>query len=650
MNKKILSLFLVFVLMFSLAGCGDSKSDSDESGDKKSKVTKEAEPEVTDTPTPLPTSTPVPTETPIPEPTGIPAPVENQVKTYSMVTNENFTTCDTAKGFSEDRAWVVLKDDDNPSTLGGMTIALIDTEGKILYKLDTKTQFRDTVAIKGEELSVATTTYMKDGISVIYNAKGEGFIIIDKDGRETYNTNDGNDNTHHYYCGQYDNRLFCLTEESSFAENSIKLNIINCDGKVLQSDIVPGIKRLNRDIFHDGGEGFALGTYAAINMNNWTYISSIRPLSDFSDGYLAVSTDGQGPIAITAKDLDSQAAFDAAKKAKKNKIDQKTFGDKMSLLPKANYQNYRYVNIEGGEVVPKIPSTVELENTSGLTTRFEGGHAFIYMKGADEAYYITAIDTSGTTMFEPIKMDFMDYYGSYSAGYVPIAETHSGGFDDIITYDGRILKIAKDDCSELKDITLNYSQSEWPVLKGGYFCGYNVEALRSKYQKGVDFYVSLDGKKIIDKAIEYTVIPEDDLQVIDEIFYINPEILGMSFSKLNERLGGNLPKAEPWEWGTYDSFFDYEYKGRNYTFFLLNSRLYAVRYEVSGKSFENFRYDAYRAQYGEPKRFTYDDGSVIPADQTNSGYRYYMGSWNLDLFYNRYDDADHIAMHYSFVG
>lgn len=139
----------------------------------------------------------------------------------------------------------------------------------------------------------------------------------------------------------------------------------------------------------------------------------------------------------------------------------------------------------------------------------------------------------------------------------------------------------------------------------------------------------------------------------DNMFFVDFALLGMSYQELGKVLGDTLPTPQEWEWGTYDSFFDYNYHGLPCTFFLVGDRIYGIRFEfVSG--YGHISRDLYERAVDEYYLYelrTDQYGHVIPEGEPEFGYRF-RTLWTtveFDLFYNYYDDTPHTALHYSYL-
>ena len=191
----------------------------------------------------------------------------------------------------------------------------------------------------------------------------------------------------------------------------------------------------------------------------------------------------------------------------------------------------------------------------------------------------------------------------------------------------------------------NFNVDELPELDMDFYDSCVIEGIEVAHNNGW-----IDDSTYEELMLEYNPVDVDNkewaLQVNDGVFYVYDGIFGMTYDEANEFFGGDFPATDVWEWGTYDSFFDYFVNGNKYTFFLTNGIVQAVRYEVVADSIPMNVLAQYEEWYGSPVSLTYTDGGdVIPLGENNSGYRFFTFYGFMDAFYNIYDDEVHIAYH-----
>lgn len=429
------------------------------------------------------------------------------VNTYTMKTDRNQFQFHLEYGFSDERAWVVL--DDKRNIINGYTLAMIDSDGNLVYKFD-PSDFG--VMIGKDEKVVVSATKVQNGYSVLYSSNttdssstNEGFLIIDKYGHEHFNSNDNDEATSYYYIGQYEDKFICFKVESSFSSKTTKMQVIDCDGNIIKDDIAP---QKDRSSIHNimtrlEDTQFLYGNYSLLNTSNWEYIDGnghINSGLEFDDRYILIDNDVYGhPKAITLDSLKNQETYDYA--IKNSAVDifaSLEYGE-------GKYWDYRdqtYHFVDGEvAVVPQIPDTVKISDEEA----YSGGYAFILMAGADGDEYVGVLDENGKLVFEPMKTEgYLHHHGYSNHGYMACAPTNNTYFSYVLTYDGRFLEIGKDDLTEIKDLELHYKhEHEVPIFSGGFFCGYNLQNKKFGFDSKTDFYVSADGKKIISEVYEY---------------------------------------------------------------------------------------------------------------------------------------------------
>ena len=162
----------------------------------------------------------------------------------------------------------------------------------------------------------------------------------------------------------------------------------------------------------------------------------------------------------------------------------------------------KYYDIDGNLVItPDIPDTVKIMSI----TPFNNGHAFILMKGADEDAYIVSIDKNGSFESEPYDIGKYDKVtlGENVNGYVPVFYDEYGNNNliCIARCDGSVIPVGND-MSELKGLDFE------GLLYDGFFYSGRLELpLTFNGNKIEDsnapFFISLDGKTVINKAYEY---------------------------------------------------------------------------------------------------------------------------------------------------
>ena len=356
---------------------------------------------------------------------------------------------------------------------------------------------------------------MKNGYAVFAssNAENEGFLILDKDGNITYNSNDHDDKTFLHYLGrsETDDIFLVYKQESSFAEDSNKIIAIDHTGKVIKEIDTHG-KKIKAEKFVDLGKGilFSSGLNSIINTANWAYISDFNADMNgvkVAEGYLIAAYE-----LVKLDKLTSQSSYES------NRARNEAEFSIWNMSEGKSYYNGKYYDINGKVVLtPDIPEKVKLIGA----TEFKGGSAFLHMEGADKHSYVAAINEKGKFVFDPIMIEETDkiLIGNNADGYVPVYHNELGSekLICIIKSDGTVFHVG-DDLSELGDErVLEHDDHSRNLYSNGFFWSYDLPETVSvggsevQNRPSMDFFfVSADGTRMIDKVYEYSgTVPED---------------------------------------------------------------------------------------------------------------------------------------------
>lgn len=198
------------------------------------------------------------------------------------------------------------------------------------------------------------------------------------------------------------------------------------------------------------------------------------------------------------------------------------------------------------------------------------------------------------------------------------------------------------------DLQINSIEADFVAIK--------IEALDYALSHGLidqaqrdAYYLEIINNTELVEEVEPTeeVEAAEILRVESDVFYADTSILGMTFDNANALFGNTFPAPQVWEWGTYDSFFDYNYNGNQYTFFLINNIVAAVRYEIVFDDIPENTLNAYGNMYGSSRILCDEFGNHILRGNQGAGFRFFTDNGYIDVFMNIYDDITHIAMHYS---
>lgn len=527
-SKRTLAMISAFAMMLTFAGCGND--DSDYSGDmmpwRKDSKAENVQSETEHSPESAPaTTTAAPTTTTAettaePEPEPEPVPV---VKTKHKITY-NHALLSGDRAFHENRAWMLLVEDSD--TVLDHYVALVDTNGSIVFKRSC-TELSDMYGLESAE-----ATAICRGYGVLFD--GSNMLIVDKDGKECYSSNDGDVNTKITFLAQVGDTFLISREESGFADSSARMQLIDHTGKVIRDDITNGEEFASEPLEYCGDGLYHTGSIY-INTNNWNCINadtSFVYIPKEKDVYVHRSYGGDEVVTIDS--FKDQKTFDAFQNNKDSAPKVKLYDSLYSNITTYGEGKYYddgvyYDNNGKKAVVPQIPDKVKIDKA----TRFSGGYAFLKMTGADNRSYIGAIDESGKLVYDPILIEKDFYLGENVQGYLPVAFGAEHYYDKdrtytyIATHDERgLLTIGEDDISELKDLTIpetpnaydayygGFGDTGYPFLSGGFLRGEYLDNTKFGYgdsRKATEtYFVNVVDGSIINRVYEYEdILPKE---------------------------------------------------------------------------------------------------------------------------------------------
>lgn len=499
MKRSVLMLVTALTAL-SAAGCGSSSEKSDNKKDTTSATTT-----VTTTTEPTTTTTTTSHTTQVTTTTAEPEPEPELIASYDYFYNSALYGGEL--GFSEDRAWAYITDED-------YCLVMFDNQGTIRYKKSTA-QIAEELGHSRNEIPFINVTPCKNGYAVIYVEDEDGLIIVDKNGHETYNSYDGSNNVFYNFSAQIGDCFLVEKQERTFAENSVTLQLIDYEGKVIRDDLTKGEFIPVRAEFDYWGDGiYAYSTYV-INTNNWEYIN-VDEKSNFvfcpKENDIESTTYSGGSDLITLDDLNDQRSFDAYAAREEyveyTACDDYTYGEGKSFFDGIYYDTH-----DNEAVVPQLPEDVTIE----AATRFSANVAYLKMRGADSRYYVGAIDDSGKLLYDPILMEDGFNMSNNIQGTILI-ETYVNGdnrYSNFLSKDSSSLKtIGVDKCTLPKD---GYIPKPFlgvvPVYSGGMFSGRYIDSTVFGYESNqnlCDFFVNAEDNTFFVQLNEYSYVPDDE--------------------------------------------------------------------------------------------------------------------------------------------
>lgn len=351
--------------------------------------------------------------------------------TIEPLIEENYSITKALTDFSEGRAWVAYRDDDNNTRYG-----VIDHNGFLIW------------SISKDELGYdAKVTSFTDGMSCIYSEylrkQSPGLMIINKagdvlfDGRVT-------ENSSYYYLGYGNGIVLAVENVADFSSNGWYICEINSDGQDTYRGEYTGSLNLANclDDFVYLGDNVFCGT---IGLS--AFGTKIKGIYNSSSHDLFLTGDGSsGYIVFYSDFIDGVALVDRGDMLGSDGPNYRISSD--YLKDHSNYENLDWDSCKFG-----LPSTEASWLSDGLINyihdcdghkiydkeqdayipmeidegvydfnenliaayptdwniidgdSFSGNYATVILKGADGKKYVCIVDTSGNSPYEPIKID-----------------------------------------------------------------------------------------------------------------------------------------------------------------------------------------------------------------------------------------------------
>lgn len=408
--------------------------------------------------------------------------------------------------FKDGVAWVTIRNkDDNKEHL-----ALVNSKGEVVF-------FADSVSFDGDNNNITTTPFVND-LAAVYRKKTEskpGFIIINSNGETLYSCSDEN----MYLCGLADDGTFMILKHDSGFDHD-KWMLCTMDGSLnlvetgldIDKELLRGyeFKKLADNLYlylyNSGGCG------GIINIKNKAYI---RPSqykgyyycsrdylrwNDLYDGDYFIPNDilinlkTSGEIDKTALNDSSVIHFQRSEELKDLLGYEKKFKlwnggsyfQKYQKKDKDNTTIREYADKSGKSIFtfPEFPDGVQYVDIDD----FSGKYVAVDLIGVDDKPYVTLIDDTGKTAYEPLQIKSKYYKGCSCNGYIFLYYYGDGKYYEIIAPDGTTKRFG-DDLSGLGEATLVYKEDFKLYIGGGYIF-YN--------DNGTNKYISYDGKTILD--------------------------------------------------------------------------------------------------------------------------------------------------------
>ena len=386
--------------------------------------------------------------------------------------------------FHGDRAWVSYKKDNESY------YALIDHNGYIIWSIEGKQI--DEMHCGGLSTDDDTYCIYTDNNYNPYHYS-YGMIIIDSEGNIKFDSRDSNEGESYYYLGYGDGTYLAVKWVKNFSDNNFYIIEIDKSGNITneaewpeywdspetngESGIVSDVYHIDQGFVYHGNDIFTgIQDFRPWGGPIWFYdkknhifyrsdkkfskmlsISEIISDSETLFQYNTLSFNISEPTDDYCL-MDTEILYSQTEKIDvEDNI--KTFyggyyGEKLFNCIKSNQMEKFVAGVYDykGNLINTYPEDWNI--TEGDS--FSGGYAPLTLKGADKMSYLVLVDSSGTQMYDPIKVDSVKFPSWH--GYV-MAEID--GNSVIVSPEGKIT-----DRSELDDLYSGYSIGNISVING----------------------------------------------------------------------------------------------------------------------------------------------------------------------------------------
>lgn len=485
---------------------------------------------------------------------------------------------DVVSPFSNDRAWVTYSSD------GVKYLAMIDTEGKIIYQIASPNYY-------------FFTTLNKDGKNYgVYATKGSGRIcFIDPEGKETKTEYDSAE-----WIGTGEDYILANVYRRATGESGVqKLDVSGKNvikGKDFQQKKIQPLISMGEDIFFGGTEGQYFYN-ARENTSQSNPEGYYMPVDKFSNGETYAYFEKTASIRAGEKN-DMHGKVDLYRittdMLKENtgqlnitedpvtlnlehleRLNEIRFDSGIFSLPDAdNSESYLYYDTEGkplswtGEIrswdfwkdaimsddnnSPEDAEAFFNENAGSKIKfgNFKDGYALVVLEGYGNLY-ITLIDPQGKPLYTPVQVDTYGMYEMKKDGQYVMYCADDGTYR-IVLPDGTDCRVGEDDLSAVDEnvlLTFEPEDKDWdqvkeygtsgtfvwgPAISGGYIFmnnpdGSNTYVIRStdntREIRGIDLAEDTEKLGEYDLANSTTVtrnktLKEADVDIEQEYEYL----------------------------------------------------------------------------------------------------------------------------------
>ena len=359
------------------------------------------------------------------EKTDVPATIESYEATTEITEDPvivgEYTILQTVSNFSEGRAWILYREGDESGD--DYRYGIIDTNGFIIYSIGLN-------ELDGLNTSIVGVTEFSDGLSCLYSTKNsvlnrnEGLVIVNREGEEIFNSFGEDENSHYYYLGMGDGIVLAYENFADFSSNNHYVCEIDSSGEIVNRYEIDYDDELWNHVFYDPagyktlqqcndfsyfGNGIFCGRLERGDKliynqkNHVLFPSSEYMVYDYTEDITILGRNYSNDIIIYKTDSNNLENLEDFEKWRSddNKVEickdyyLNVFVNEGIINTSYGMYNYQ------GDLITSFKEDWIVKSIDS----FSGGYAAIEIEGADGLTYITVLDSTGETVYEPKKID-----------------------------------------------------------------------------------------------------------------------------------------------------------------------------------------------------------------------------------------------------
>lgn len=331
---------------------------------------------------------------------------------------------DSASDFVKGRAWVKYKTK-NENGLERVYHALIDKKGDIVYSFCENTLKQDT------DIDGYLKTEVFDNCTAAYYAKDEyypniapsiGIILIDKDGKVLFQSEDNNDTTDYYFFSYGEGKYLIKKHQADFSSTNDSVLVLDSNGEITDS-----ITGNFEDAIYIGNNCFILKNflkesgkksitvYDAVSKRIVEELPFNYDLNPHSKLFYPYFNSYGEFVVLNSKEyyympfsiFRSKEAYESCIENDGIKVvDKDNLGYDGIITEKTSENQFEFYDLSGNLLckTPTFPENTYIKEC-GV---FNGGYCKLILTGQDKKEYLTVIDKKGNSIFEPVKIECDD--------------------------------------------------------------------------------------------------------------------------------------------------------------------------------------------------------------------------------------------------